>query len=251
MLKESLKKFWQSKGFYVALAVVIFGSVLASYLAVSTMLERLGPEVEHLPQTPTIEQEDMTWNEPTANVEVKEDQVPVTSQSQSAPSQQSSASSASSSQESSSEAQSQLQEPANTQPVQTSLFVWPAQGSILQTYSGAELVYNETMGDWRTHNGTDIAANVGDTVSSPANLSVVSVVEDGQWGGTIELTDGETTIKICGVSDIKVKEGDKVQQGAQLGKVEEIPAEIASSPHLHIEVIQGGVFINPEDLMGE
>ena len=38
------------------------------------------------------------------------------------------------------------------------------QGKVLAPYSGDELVYNATLGDWRTHNGVDAAAAAGDEV---------------------------------------------------------------------------------------
>lgn len=40
--------------------------------------------------------------------------------------------------------------PASTQPVS---------GRVLNSYSGDELVYSKTLGDWRTHNGVDYAAS--------------------------------------------------------------------------------------------
>ena len=41
--------------------------------------------------------------------------------------------------------------PASTQPVS---------GRVLNSYSGDELVYSKTLGDWRTHNGVDYAASM-------------------------------------------------------------------------------------------
>ena len=35
----------------------------------------------------------------------------------------------------------------------------------IAAFSGEELVYNETLGDWRTHNGADYAAKAGEDVS--------------------------------------------------------------------------------------
>ncbi len=46
-------------------------------------------------------------------------------------------------------------------------FVLPVSGAILQAYSGDELVYNETLGDWRTHNGVDYSAALGEEVIAP------------------------------------------------------------------------------------
>ena len=44
--------------------------------------------------------------------------------------------------------------PASTQPIF---------GRVLNAYSGDELVYNKTLGDWRTHNGIDYACMTGST----------------------------------------------------------------------------------------
>ena len=54
--------------------------------------------------------------------------------------------------------------PASTQPVS---------GRVLNSYSGDELVYNKTLGDWRTHNGVDYAADKGAEVTAPAAGKVV------------------------------------------------------------------------------
>ncbi len=44
-------------------------------------------------------------------------------------------------------------------------FVRPVTGEVLREFSGDELVYDRTMGDWRTHNGTDFLAADGALVS--------------------------------------------------------------------------------------
>ncbi len=49
--------------------------------------------------------------------------------------------------------------PASTQPFS---------GRVLNAYSGDELVYSKTLGDWRTHNGVDYACAEGSAVSAPA-----------------------------------------------------------------------------------
>ncbi len=258
MFKDSLKRFWQSKGFYVALTIVIIGSVLASYLAVNTMLNELGSP-QDLTLTPQTPQEDITWNEPITEAEVKEENVPVTPLQPEneaiqqtpvqTPQSQSSTSQASSSQaSSSSEVQSQLQEPANIQPTQSNLYTLPVQGIVLQAYSGAELVYNETMGDWRTHNGIDIACNISDTVTAPANMTVKAVTEGSQWGTVVELTDNNYEIRLCGLSDVTVKAGDTLKQGQAIGKASKFAAEMALSEHIHVEVLKNGEYINPEEI---
>ena len=44
------------------------------------------------------------------------------------------------------------------------LIVEPLRGEVLTAFSMEELVYNQTLGDWRTHDGVDIAADSGAAV---------------------------------------------------------------------------------------
>ncbi|MEG2930967.1 MAG: M23 family metallopeptidase [Ruthenibacterium sp.] len=242
--KNNSRQFWQGKGFYVALAVVILGSALASYLAISAMMQRLGAK-QDTPQTSIGGQEDIPWNEPITEAEEKKSGVPVTS-SVSSGAQKESAS------QSSPCAQSKKSgEPDALQTARAGSFVWPVQGSILQAYSGDELIFNETMQDWRTHNGTDIAAAAGDAVKAPTAATVSAVAQDGQWGGVVELTAGDVTVRVCGLSGISVKQGDTVKQGAELGHMGAVPAEIAAAPHLHLEVTAGGKPVDPQSYFAD
>lgn len=43
-------------------------------------------------------------------------------------------------------------------------FVKPTDTDVIKAFSGDTLVMSKTMGDWRTHNGTDYAGNIGDPV---------------------------------------------------------------------------------------
>ena len=40
-------------------------------------------------------------------------------------------------------------------------FIWPLAGEIETPYSETALLYNKTMADWRTHDGIDVAAELG------------------------------------------------------------------------------------------
>ncbi len=79
-------------------------------------------------------------------------------------------------------------------------FVLPVSGAILQAYSGDELVYNETLGDWRTHNGVDYSAALGEEVIAPVTGQITEVYADGNWGGVVALIDEHGyTWRFCGV----------------------------------------------------
>ena len=82
------------------------------------------------------------------------------------------------------------------------------------------------MKDWRTHNGMDLAGAAGDAVTAPTGAVVARAYEDPQWGGVVELNAGKLTVRVCGLADIAVKEGDTVAVGDALGTVGELPGGI-------------------------
>ena len=127
--------------------------------------------------------------------------------------------------------------PASTQPIF---------GRVLNAYSGDELVYNKTLGDWRTHNGIDYAAREGEAVPSPVDGSVVLAGADGSWGPVVAVKDSAGRVwRLCGVASPKVKEGDTVSAGQVLGTVGSVSCECAEESHLHLEVKQGDNYLDP------
>ena len=49
------------------------------------------------------------------------------------------------------------------------------------------LAYSETMGDWRTHDGMDLAVSLGTKVIATAAGTVSKVFEDPFMGTTVEI----------------------------------------------------------------
>ena len=95
----------------------------------------------------------------------------------------------------------------------------------MQGFSGDELVYNETMQDWRTHNGLDIRGSMNMGVQAPANGTVTAVYEDPQWGGVVEIECQDVMVRLCGLDRIKCKAGDTVEMGKTIALLGDIPAE--------------------------
>ena len=75
------------------------------------------------------------------------------------------------------------------------LIVEPLRGEVLTAFSMEELVYNQTLGDWRTHDGVDIAADSGAAVLAACGGTVQAVTEDPLLGTTVVLAhdDGYQT----------------------------------------------------------
>ncbi len=249
------KDFWKGKGFYLALALVIAGAATASFLAINSMMSRM----QQSPQPDLFGEEDVSWQQQNTPVDERQEGVPV-APSSSAPAASSQTASSSSSKPQGTVSSSRSSQPASqtaspassapensagSQPVQEPLFALPKSGATLQTFSGDELVFNETMKDWRTHNGMDIAGKAGDAVTAPAAAVVAAVGEDAQWGGFVELQEGDLTMRLCGLRDLRVKKGDAVALGDPLGTLGELPAESAMAPHLHLEFLEDGAYVDP------
>ena len=131
--------------------------------------------------------------------------------------------------------------PASTQPVS---------GRVLNSYSGDELVYNKTLGDWRTHNGIDYACAKDAAVQSPTAGTVVLAGSDGSWGPTVAIKDSAGRVwRLCGVASPAVKEGETVSAGQTLGKVGSVSCECAEESHIHLEVKQDDSYLDPAKLM--
>lgn len=233
------KSFWKGKGFYIALALITAGAALASFFAITAMLDSIGSNKDKAQST--IPQEDITWGLDGKDVNKAENA------SSKPPYGSSTGSNTASSPSASSGAQSAQSEPAALQPAQTPSFVSPMSGNTLQAFSGDELVFNQTMQDWRTHDGMDITGSVNMGVHAPTTATVAAVYDDARWGGVVELTAGKLTMRLCGVKDIRVKAGDAVQTGDTVGQLGEIPAESKLETHLHVEFIEDGKNVNPAD----
>ena len=130
-------------------------------------------------------------------------------------------------------------------------FVKPIDTDVIKAFSGDTLVMSKTMGDWRTHNGTDYAGNIGDPVRAVNNGRVTRVYDDVLWGTTVEIDhlDG-LTVRYCGLGKgSTVSEGDEVKINDKIGNLSEIPAESADGTHFHIEAEKDGKYIDFESLL--
>lgn len=122
--------------------------------------------------------------------------------------------------------------------------------TVSKAFSGEELVYSETMKDYRVHNGVDLKANRGDTVQAMADGEVTSVYQDELWGNVIEITHGEAVVSYCGLGDTAlVQAGDTVKAGQDIGSITETPCENIETPHLHLMVQVNGAWIDPMTLL--
>ena len=127
--------------------------------------------------------------------------------------------------------------------------VSPLDGTTVTVFSTTELMYDETMADWRTHNGIDIRAEAGEAVRAASDGTVTAVRNDPMWGNVVEVTSGEYVMTYAGLSaDILVKMDQSIRAGEQLGSVGEVPCELSMEPHLHFDVRSNGEYVDPVSL---
>ena len=134
-------------------------------------------------------------------------------------------------------------------PEGPSLVVYPVSGQIVAAFSANELQYSETLGDWRTHDGIDLAAKPGTTVLSACAGTVLAVEDDSLMGTTVrvEHDGGYITTYANLQSKPPVLVGDEVSAGQIIGAVGETAvAESGQPPHLHFAVEKDGAFQDPE-----
>ena len=131
----------------------------------------------------------------------------------------------------------------------TNSFTMPLEGQVMQKHSGGELVKYEALGEWRTHDGIDIAAESGTEVKASADGKVTAVKIDPLWGTMIEIEhEGGIVTIYCGLSpEASVAPGDEVKGGDVIGILGETNlAEVDRNPHLHFAMKENGKFIDPE-----
>lgn len=140
-------------------------------------------------------------------------------------------------------------EPVSVPPV----FMMPvAGGEMMKAFSAGSLVYCETMGDWRVHDGVDVACAEGEEVVCACSGTVYSLYEDALYGNTavIEHADG-SLLYYCGLADFsRLSQGMKLSAGDLMGTIGIIPCEAAQGPHLHLSLMRDGGYVEPLGAMG-
>lgn len=258
---EQFRKFLRDKAFALVLTACLLAAAAAGVWAVRTVRKELKKDLDAVRSpsstAPGIDEgirtspglageEEAEWQQQTAPAANSVANVPEARSSSGGAASSSGAQSGSGSvrepsalQTESSPASSSAA-PASTQPVS---------GRVLNSYSGDELVYSKTLGDWRTHNGVDYACTQGAAVAAPVAGKVVSAGAEGNWGTVVVLEDAAGRLwRLCGVADPAVKAGDTVTAGQKLGTVGTVGCECAEESHIHVEVKQGESYLDPAKL---
>lgn len=121
--------------------------------------------------------------------------------------------------------------------------------TIMKNYTDSTLVYDATTKLWCTHQAIDFVATEGQQVKAVYD-GIITKVESSMMYGTVvylKVSD-ELMVVYKGLSsDVKVKEGDQLKRGDNIGFVTSFLAEKADGVHLHLELFKNEKLSDPNE----
>ena len=241
---NSIKAFLKAKGLYLVCLALVFAATITGIAAIRSVVR--GVEDLTRIKKQALEEETDVWDSPDAAVNQPAQDVPVaTAQPSPAPSAAGSASSSlqqGAGQSGSASGGTGSSAASSAQQGTLPHAGW--NGKVSQAFSGNTLVYNPTLGDWRTHNGTDYTA---EQVTAVAAGTVTAIADDALWGRVVEVTDAQDRVwRYCGLEEVAVTQREKVTAGTRLGTTGNVPAEAQQGSHLHLECRKADACLDPE-----
>lgn len=140
-----------------------------------------------------------------------------------------------------------------TEPIETPFEMQvPVDGEIIVKYSGNDLVFSKTLGDYRKHNGIDIKSGALEKVYAVENGTIKEKKNDYMLGNTIIIDHGNGFQSVyANLSTTKMVEtGQEVKKGDVISGVGDTAiSETSEEPHLHFELFKDGTPVNPEEYL--
>lgn len=137
--------------------------------------------------------------------------------------------------------------------VKSKAYIMPVEAKeITANFSLTNPIYSKTLGDWRIHDGVDIAADLNTQVVASNDGVVENILHHDLMGVTVVIkhADGKKTTYSNLDDSVELEEGQIINQGDIVGKVGNTAVfEIADGPHLHFEMSDNGSKINPLDII--
>lgn len=127
-------------------------------------------------------------------------------------------------------------------------FIMPIEGEVVRDFTTDTLVYSNTLQEWISHEGIDIAADIASPVKAIESGEVIEVKNDPRYGYIVIIDHGQGYESIyCNLSTLDmVTIGKKVNKGQVISGVGNTALfEIKDNPHLHFELIKDGKIVNP------
>ncbi len=131
-------------------------------------------------------------------------------------------------------------------------WLWPVYGTLERGHSVDELVYDVTMGDWRTHDGVDLAAAQGAVVMASAAGTVKDIYDDDLYGTTVVIAHGggyeSVYANLAAAPTVEI--GETVGAGDTIGSVGDTAiCEAGLVYHLHYAMRLDGESVDPGDYL--
>ncbi len=127
-------------------------------------------------------------------------------------------------------------------------FVKPINGEIIKVYSVSELLFSKTLESWKTHDGVDVKANLGESVRSIEKGIIEKIYEDSFYGTTIIIDHGQGYKSIYSNLESKVNVSEKqvIKKSFVIGKLGKTSiGEIKDDPHVHFMLMFNNKIIDP------
>ena len=234
--------FWGGKGFYIAMLVCVSVVALSAWAVWKNVAAEEEPELESAVIQTLPPDFDREWRtepvyEPEAQPEAGEEVAELEPE----------------------EPVTQVLGPAEPEPTPTPapalnerVYLWPVQGTVQMPYSMEALSYDETMGDWRTHDGIDISADAGTQVKCCSEGTVEQVFSDPLYGTTVAVNHGQGLMSYYAnlQETVSVQVGDHLHHGDNIGLIGDTALCESSLPeHLHFAMSLEGKSVDPKDYM--
>ena len=127
-------------------------------------------------------------------------------------------------------------------------YITPLNGEIIMNYSMDMPVYWQTLDQYMTHGGVDIAAPAGTSAAACAAGTITKIWEDDKFGITAEISHGGGITSIYGnlSKEGLAETGDVLKQGDTVGKIGQSSMfEFDTPAHLHFEIRENGEPADP------
>ena len=146
------------------------------------------------------------------------------------------------------------QEPAEATVAEAEepIWLWPVLGELERSHDLERLHYDVTLRDWRTHEGVDILAPLGETVCAAHSGVVRDVRDDALYGTVVTVDHGDGTSALYAnlAAMPAVETGDWVNTGDVIGAVGTTAlCEIGQGTHLHFAMYLDGQGVDPLDYL--
>ncbi len=142
---------------------------------------------------------------------------------------------------------------SDAQKPEAQTLIKPIKGSdytVTNPYAMDHLLYSVTLDQYMTHCGVDIEADADTQVLAAAAGTVTAVYTDDRYGVSVEITHPNDMVTIYSnlSNDEMVEVGDTVKQGQIIGGIGATGLfESLEPPHLHFEMLQDGVYVDPQE----